>query len=72
MEIVPIYKAKSTKDISDRLKGILEEFGEGLVIKHPESKYFLGGRISTWVKVKPGQSFRLSFLSLSKANVLLL
>lgn len=28
--------------------------GEGLVIKHPLSKYCLGARNETWIKVKPG------------------
>lgn len=29
--------------------------GEGLVIKHPLSKYCLGARNETWIKVKPGK-----------------
>lgn len=55
LEVVEVFRANCADDISRRLKVILAEFGEGLVIKHPESLYILGGREPTWVKVKPGK-----------------
>jgi ATP-dependent DNA ligase len=34
---------------------VLYNSGEGLVIKHPLSKYLLGSRDPAWIKVKPGK-----------------
>lgn len=46
-------KGTTTKDMTKQLKKVVEERGEGLVIKHPWSNYHLGGRESVWVKLKP-------------------
>ncbi|KAI5479349.1 DNA ligase [Pseudohyphozyma bogoriensis] len=53
LEITTVFKASLSEHISDHLRKILEARGEGLVIKNPSSKYILGGRESTWIKVKP-------------------
>ncbi|KAG8751329.1 DNA ligase (ATP), partial [Ceratobasidium sp. 423] len=41
------------KDVETALEKIVEERGEGLVLKAPESPYVLAGREAFWVKVKP-------------------
>ena len=41
------------KDITTALQKVVEERGEGLVIKHPASTYRLNGRVNDWIKVKP-------------------
>jgi len=45
------YKGKSAKDIRERMDEIMAARGEGLVIKHPLSKYVLNGRNMDWIKV---------------------
>ncbi|THU99099.1 ATP-dependent DNA ligase [Dendrothele bispora CBS 962.96] len=44
---------KDAKAIRDKMEEIMEKQGEGLVIKHPMSKYILNGRNKDWIKVKP-------------------
>lgn len=53
IEIADCAKAKSKQEIHAFLVRILEERGEGLVVKHPLSKYTLGGREPAWIKIKP-------------------
>ncbi|KAM0753969.1 ATP-dependent DNA ligase [Meredithblackwellia eburnea MCA 4105] len=53
IEIAEIVRASTATHISDFLKRILETRGEGLCVKNPESPYVLGGRVPTWIKVKP-------------------
>ncbi|CAE6411628.1 unnamed protein product [Rhizoctonia solani] len=43
----------SAKDVEAALEKIVEERGEGLVLKAPDSPYVLAGREAFWVKVKP-------------------
>lgn len=58
IEYVTEYRGKTAQDIRDKMDKVMEARGEGLVIKHPLSKYVLNGRNSDWIKV-------LSFVSLS-------
>jgi len=44
---------ESVKEVEQQLQRVVEERGEGLVLKTPGSPYVLGGREATWVKVKP-------------------
>ncbi|QRV95869.1 ATP-dependent DNA ligase [Ceratobasidium sp. AG-Ba] len=44
---------ESVRDVETALEKIVEERGEGLVLKTPESPYVLAGREPFWVKVKP-------------------
>lgn len=47
------YKGTTAKDIRKRMDEVMGNRGEGLVIKHPLSKYVLNGRNMDWIKVKP-------------------
>lgn len=47
------YRGKTAKDIRGRMDDVMAARGEGLVIKHPLSKYVLNGRNMNWIKVKP-------------------
>lgn len=40
-------------DVRKRLDDVMENRGEGLILKHPGSEYVLNGRTKDWVKVKP-------------------
>lgn len=53
IELATEYKGKTAQDIRDRMEQVMEDRGEGLVIKHPHSKYVLNGRNADWIKVKP-------------------
>ncbi|GAA5909260.1 hypothetical protein JCM6882_003781 [Rhodosporidiobolus microsporus] len=53
IEIADCATGKSIEDIRDYLTRILEERGEGLVVKHPFSMYTLGSREQAWIKIKP-------------------
>lgn len=53
LEFAIEFKAKTAKDVRERMDTVLDSRGEGLVIKHPLSKYILNGRNSDWIKVKP-------------------
>ncbi|RXW22137.1 hypothetical protein EST38_g3713 [Candolleomyces aberdarensis] len=53
IEYVTEYRGKTAQDIRDKMDQVMEARGEGLVIKHPLSKYVLNGRNSNWIKVKP-------------------
>ncbi|KAG9094130.1 DNA ligase (ATP) [Ceratobasidium sp. 392] len=44
---------ESVRDVESALEKIVEERGEGLVLKTRESPYVLAGREAFWVKVKP-------------------
>jgi len=50
IEFVTEYKGKTAKDIRDKMDDVMEARGEGLVIKHPKSKYVLNGRNLDWIK----------------------
>ncbi len=53
IEFVAEYKGKTATDVRMRMEEVMEARGEGLVIKHPLSKYVLNGRNMDWIKVKP-------------------
>ncbi|GAA6059368.1 hypothetical protein JCM10212_003266 [Sporobolomyces blumeae] len=53
LELADCVRGTSIKDIKGYLENIVEERGEGLVIKHPLSMYCLGARNESWIKVKP-------------------
>ena len=53
IEFADTTKASTTAELKGFLERILEERGEGLVVKHPLSSYILAGRQQTWIKVKP-------------------
>ncbi|KAJ3889259.1 DNA ligase 4 [Lentinula edodes] len=53
VEFATEYKGKTSKDVKSRMEDVMAARGEGLVIKHPRSKYVLNGRNSDWIKVKP-------------------
>ncbi|KDR80522.1 hypothetical protein GALMADRAFT_240825 [Galerina marginata CBS 339.88] len=53
IELAVEYKGKTAKDIRERMDEVMAARGEGLVIKHPSSKYVLNGRNMDWIKVKP-------------------
>jgi len=52
IEFTTEYKGKTAKDIRERMDEIMDARGEGLVIKHPMSKYVLNGRNVDWIKVR--------------------
>ena len=53
LEFAVEFKAKTAKEVREKMDTIMESRGEGLVNKHPLSKYILNGRNSDWIKVKP-------------------
>ncbi|KAF9525150.1 DNA ligase 4 [Crepidotus variabilis] len=53
IEFTVDYQGKTAKDIRERMDDVMAQRGEGLVIKHPLSKYVLNGRNMDWIKVKP-------------------
>ncbi|KAJ1304100.1 hypothetical protein OPQ81_008505 [Rhizoctonia solani] len=53
LELASQSFGSSVKDVEAALEKIVEERGEGLVLKAPESPYILAGREAFWVKVKP-------------------
>lgn len=52
IEFCTEYRGKTAKDVRERMEQVMENRGEGLVIKHPLSKYILNGRNSDWIKVR--------------------
>ncbi|TFK71638.1 DNA ligase 4 [Pluteus cervinus] len=53
IEFTAEYRGTTAGDIRSRMDEIMANRGEGLVIKHPASKYVLNGRNMDWIKVKP-------------------
>ncbi|KAJ9102382.1 hypothetical protein QFC21_002782 [Naganishia friedmannii] len=53
MELADLWEGKDASDIKDRLEWVMENRGEGLVVKNPLAAYELNGRSEQWVKVKP-------------------
>ncbi|KAF8740315.1 DNA ligase, partial [Rhizoctonia solani] len=53
LELAAQSFGSNAKDVESALEKIVEERGEGLVLKAPESPYVLAGREAFWVKVKP-------------------
>lgn len=50
IEFTTEYKGTTAKDIRERMDEVMDTRGEGLVIKHPKSKYVLNGRNLDWIK----------------------
>lgn len=53
LEFVTEYEGKTAQDVRQRMEEIMNNRGEGLVMKHPDSEYILNGRNKDWIKVKP-------------------
>ena len=55
MEFLDYWKCTTGQQIEERLRQVIAESSEGLVIKNPRSAYTLtvGSRSDAWVKVKP-------------------
>ncbi|RDB23717.1 DNA ligase 4 [Hypsizygus marmoreus] len=53
IEFTVEFKGKTAKDVRMRMDEVMAARGEGLVLKHPLSKYVLNGRNMDWIKVKP-------------------
>ncbi|EIN09548.1 ATP-dependent DNA ligase [Punctularia strigosozonata HHB-11173 SS5] len=53
IELVSEFEGKTAKDVRTRMEEVMENRGEGLIIKHPDSEYVLNGRNKDWIKVKP-------------------
>lgn len=51
IEYVDEYRGKTPKDIRSKMDEVMATRGEGLIIKHPLSKYVLNGRNMDWIKV---------------------
>ena len=65
------YKGKTAKDIREGMDEVMASRGEGLVIKHPLSKYVLNGRNRDWIKVKPEYMVRTIFVLLTVSFLIL-
>ncbi|KAF2102458.1 DNA ligase 4 [Rhizodiscina lignyota] len=53
MEILDYQEARTTEEIQERLREVVEESWEGLVLKKPLSRYRPNDRNEDWIKVKP-------------------
>ncbi|KAJ9107908.1 hypothetical protein QFC19_002651 [Naganishia cerealis] len=53
LEMADLWEGRDASDIKDRLEWVMENRGEGLVVKNPLAPYELNGRSEQWVKVKP-------------------
>lgn len=53
LEYVANYEGKNATDVRRRLEEIMNNRGEGLILKHPDAQYILNGRNKDWVKIKP-------------------
>lgn len=71
------YRGTTAKEIRERMDEIMGNRGEGLVIKHPQSKYILNGRNMDWIKVSvwilhyrfpPGIELNFLILILGRLN----
>lgn len=51
IEFTVEFKAKSAKDVRQRMDQVMADRGEGLVMKAPRSQYVLNGRSNDWIKV---------------------
>lgn len=58
IEFTTSYRGKTAKDVREVMDSVMEARGEGLVLKHPNSKYILNGRNLDWIKVRWPQYFR--------------
>jgi DNA ligase 4 len=51
IEFVPESEGKTTKDVLAKLDEVMENRGEGLILKRPDAEYVLDGRNKDWIKV---------------------
>ena len=51
LEFTTEFEGKTAQDVRQRMEDIMNNRGEGLVIKHPDSEYVLNGRNKDWIKV---------------------
>jgi DNA ligase-4 len=52
IEYITEYEGRTPRDIRDRMEEVMENRGEGLILKHPNAEYVLNGRNKDWLKVK--------------------
>jgi DNA ligase-4 len=52
IEFAVEYKGKTAQDVRMRMDDVMAARGEGLVLKHPLSKYVLNGRNMDWIKAR--------------------
>lgn len=53
LEVLPYFEARTAAEIEPRLRQVVAEASEGLVLKNPRSTYRLNDRNDDWIKVKP-------------------
>lgn len=53
VEVIKYDEGSQKKDITKRFLEVMEQGGEGLVIKNPDSPYGVNMRDNSWIKVKP-------------------
>ncbi|KAF8582783.1 DNA ligase 4 [Ramaria rubella] len=53
IEYVQEFEGRTAKDVRARMDEIIENRGEGLILKHPKGQYTLNGRNIDFIKVKP-------------------
>ncbi|EKM49973.1 uncharacterized protein PHACADRAFT_178599 [Phanerochaete carnosa HHB-10118-sp] len=53
LEFVTEFEGKTAQDVRQYMEIIMNNRGEGLIMKHPGSEYVLNGRNKDWIKVKP-------------------
>jgi DNA ligase-4 len=54
IEYIIEYEGRTAKDIRQRMEDIMDNRGEGLILKHPNAEYVLNGRNKDWLKVRVG------------------
>jgi ATP-dependent DNA ligase len=52
IELVTEFEGRTAKDVRMRMQEIMNNRGEGLILKHPDSEYVLNGRNRDWIKVR--------------------
>ena len=52
VQIVKGESGKTTEDVVRYMEEILQDKGEGICVKHPNSLYLPGERVDTWLKLK--------------------
>ena len=52
LELTTEYEGKTAEDVRQRMEKIMDNRGEGLVMKHPDSEYVLNGRNKDWFKAR--------------------
>ncbi|ODV93410.1 hypothetical protein PACTADRAFT_24823, partial [Pachysolen tannophilus NRRL Y-2460] len=53
IEIVKYSKCHTAEEIENSIRNAIRQSKEGIIIKNPNSKYFLAERNSSWIKIKP-------------------